>query len=423
MSQSRYFSKYPTINSSYLSAGATRDQNNFTFQDIVAPNDKAIASNVNIQTNSSETIFYKVNHQDLSKVNEPIQTSNFNVLRVSVDSSKYFDTNTDINREIFLDVLQGNSADNLEVSYTTPLKVPNVFYRNYPIKNNFCNVKFRNETSANVYIDYDIALSKFSQYAVPSQIGDQVEFKEMTNLVRNANDFYDDVSRDLYENSSIINRFGYFQNNVVNTQIVAPVNILENTSNTFVEVYAKSDSALDTFEFTIEGNTDILDTGRSLNAIELFGTSNSLISLSRFKYIDTVNLPQLNTGNISIYKNNTSELVAYIPKETSALSSPLYYINKIEEGVLKEVVVNGLTQLQNGSIEIRLDNNSSIKTIWSSGVLDGRLQNYWTPNYKIPSNSTVYAIVKDVNTNRYGNQRMDISLNILKYNLQPLLSL
>ena len=125
----------------------------------------------------------------------------------------------------------------------------------------------------------------------------------------------------------------------------------------------------------------------------------------------------------NIYKNNTSELVAYIPKETSALSSPLYYINKIEEGVLKEVVVNGLTQLQNGSIEIRLDNNSSIKTIWSSGVLDGRLQNYWTPNYKIPSNSTVYAIVKDVNTNKYGNQRVDISLNILKYNLQPLLSL
>ena len=419
-SKSRYFSPYPTINSGYLSGGTGRQNNDtFTFQDIVRPNNNAKATNINIQSNISYDVFSNKN-SDFVDVVDPIETKNFNVIRVSVDSiykeNRYGD-------DFFVDILQGQNPYNLAVSYTTPLKTNDIFFRSYPVKNNFCNVRFRNNTSANIRIDHDISLSKFSQFNPPSQIGDNIEFKEMVNLTRIANNYYDDVSRELFENSSIVNRFGYFENNVINNQIVAPVNILENTSNTFVEVYAKSDSALDTFQFTINGNTDILDNGRVLNGLELFGTSNSLISLSRYKYIDTIDMPQNNSGNVSIYKNGTNELVAYIPKDTRALSSPLYYINKIEEGVLKEVRLKGLTQLQNGSIDIRLTEGDNIKTIWTTGVLDGVVDNVWFPDFKIPSNSTVYAIVKNVDTTTHGNERVDISLKILKYNLQPLNSL
>lgn len=419
-SKSRYFSPYPTINSGYLSGGTGRQNNDtFTFQDIVRPNNNAKSTNINIQPNISYNVFSNKN-SDFVDVVDPIETKNFNVIRVSVDSiykeNRYGD-------DFFVDILQGQNPYNLAVSYTTPLKTNDIFFRSYPVKNNFCNVRFRNNTSANIRIDHDISLSKFSQFNPPSQIGDNIEFKEMVNLTRIANNYYDDVSRELFENSSIVNRFGYFENNVINNQIVAPVNILENTSNTFVEVYAKSDSALDTFEFTIDGNTDILDNGRSLNGLVLFGTSNSLISLSRYKYIDTIDMPQNNSGNVSIYKNGTNELVAYIPKDTRALSSPLYYINKIEEGVLKEVRLKGLTQLQNGSIDIRLTEGDNIKTIWTTGVLDGVVDNVWFPDFKIPSNSTVYAIVKNVDTTTHGNERVDISLKILKYNLQPLNSL
>ena len=419
-SKSRYFSPYPTINSGYLSGGTGRQNNDtFTFQDIVRPNNNAKSTNINIQPNISYNVFSNKN-SDFVDVVDPIETKNFNVIRVSVDSiykeNRYGD-------DFFVDILQGQNPNNLAVSYTTPLKSNDIFFRSYPVKNNFCNVRFRNNTSANIRIDHDISLSKFSQFNPPSQIGDNIEFKEMVNLTRIANNYYDDVSRELFENSSIVNRFGYFENNVINNQIVAPVNILENTSNTFVEVYAKSDSALDTFEFTIDGNTDILDNGRSLNGLVLFGTSNSLISLSRYKYIDTIDMPQNNSGNVSIYKNGTNELVAYIPKDTRALSSPLYYINKIEEGVLKEVRLKGLTQLQNGSIDIRLTEGDNIKTIWTTGVLDGVVDNVWFPDFKIPSNSTVYAIVKNVDTTTHGNERVDISLKILKYNLQPLNSL
>ena len=416
-SKSRYFSAYPTINSGYLSGGTGRQENNtFTFQDIVRPTKNAKSTNVIIQPNINHNVF-----TNLNDTLEPIETKNFNVIRVSVDTNN---PNNSDNREMFLDVLQGQTKENMSVSYTTPFRTQDIFFRAYPVKNNFCNIRFRNNTSGNIHINHDISLSKFSQYNPPSQLGDDVQFKEMTNLTRIANEFYDDVSREQFANSKIINRFGYFENNVSQKQIVSPVEILENTTNTFVEVIAVSDSVNDLFEMSISGQVDILENGRFSNALTLEGTTNSLVSLNRYKYIDTIGMGNNNnTGNISIIKNGTGELVAYIPADTRDLSSPLFYINKIEEGVLKEVKVCGKSIFQNGSIEVRLDTNDGITTIWSTGVLDGIVDNTWCPDYKIPSNSTVYAIARGLNTIPNGDERVDVDLKILKYNLQPPTSL
>jgi len=419
---SRYFSAYPTINPSYLSSGASRDVNNYTFEDIVRPNQNAFKSNITVQPNINFDVF-KNYKNDL----EPISTSNFNVIGVSIDTNIVNGNGFPINNNddiIFLDVMQGHNKSDMIVSYSTPIVANNVFYRNYPVKNNFCNIRFRNEKSSNVHVSYDISLSKFTQFNPPSQLGDNVEFAEMSNLIRSANDFYDDVSREQFENAKIINRFGYLKDNVNSTQIISPILLEENTSNTFAEVFGISDSASDVFNMDISGETDLSNLGRINNRITLLGTSNSTISINRYKYIDTVDLlGNNNTGNISIYKNGTLDAVAYIPKGFANTSSPIYYINKIEEGVLKEVKLNGSVKIQNGSVQVRLAQGSSIKTIWSSGIINSDVKNVWKPDYKIPSNSTIYAIVEDIDTTIYANERIDISMKILKYELQPVNSL
>jgi len=419
---SRYFSAYPTINPSYLSSGASRDVNNYTFEDIVRPNQNAFKSNITVQPNINFDVF-KNYKNDL----EPISTSNFNVIGVSIDTNIVNGNGFPINNNddiIFLDVLQGHNKSDMIVSYSTPIVANNVFYRNYPVKNNFCNIRFRNEKSSNVHVNYDISLSKFTQFNPPSQLGDNVEFAEMSNLIRSANDFYDDVSREQFENAKIINRFGYLKDNVNSTQIISPILLEENTSNTFAEVFGISDSASDVFNMDISGETDLSNLGRINNRITLLGTSNSTISINRYKYIDTVDLlGNNNTGNISIYKNGTLDAVAYIPKGFANISSAIYYINKIEEGVLKEVKLNGSVKIQNGSVQVRLAQGSSIKTIWSSGIINSDVKNVWKPDYKIPSNSTIYAIVEDIDTTIYANERIDISMKILKYELQPVNSL
>ena len=419
---SRYFSSYPTLNPSYLSGGASRDINNYTFEDIVRPNQNAFKSNITVQPSINYDVF-KNYKNDL----EPISTSNFNVIGVSVDTNIVNGNGFPINNDndiIFLDVLQGHNKKDMVVSYSTPILPNNVFYRNYPVKNNFCNIRFRNEKSSNVHVNYDISLSKFTQFNPPSQLGDNVEFAEMSNLIRSGNDFYDDVSREQFENAKIINRFGYLKDNVNSTQIISPILLEENTSNTFTEVFGVSDSASDVFNMDISGETDLFNLGRINNRISILGTSNSTISINRYKYIDTVDLlGNNNTGNISIYKTGTFDAVAYIPKGFANVSSPIYYINKIEEGVLKEVKLNGSVKIQNGSVQVRLAQGSSVKTIWSSGIINSDVKNVWKPDYKIPSNSTIYAIVEDIDTTIYADERIDISMKILKYEKQPVNSL
>lgn len=419
---SRYFSSYPTLNPSYLSGGASRDINNYTFEDIVRPNQNAFKSNITVQPSINYDVF-KNYKNDL----EPISTSNFNVIGVSVDTNIVNGNGFPINNDndiIFLDVLQGQNKSDMVVSYSTPILPNNVFYRNYPVKNNLCNIRFRNEKSSNVHVNYDISLSKFTQFNPPSQLGDDVEFAEMSNLIRSGNDFYDDVSREKFENAKIINRFGYLKDNVNSKQIISPILLEENTSNTFTEVFGVSDSASDVFNMDISGETDLFNLGRINNRISILGTSNSTISINRYKYIDTVDLlGNNNTGNISIYKTGTFDAVAYIPKGFANVSSPIYYINKIEEGVLKEVKLNGSVKIQNGSVQVRLAQGSSVKTIWSSGIINSDVKNVWKPDYKIPSNSTIYAIVEDIDTTIYADERIDISMKILKYEKQPVNSL
>ena len=420
MSNSKYLSSYPNINPSYLSGAGNRNSNIFGFNDIVKPNNNAVKNEVQILANSNIIIFNNNNNLGI-----PIETSNFNVIRISIDTQKYF-TDGDEEHELILEVLQGNSPDSLNVSYSTPIKVPQVFHRSYPVKNNFCNIKIKNENNIiNSTLDYNISLSKFSQYTTPSQLGDVVEFKEMVSLDRSSNNFYDDVSRNLFSYSSIINRFGYFKDNLLTNQIVSPITILENLNNSYLQVYAVSDSPLDTFSFFLSGNTnnlDALNVGRIKNIIQLNGTTNSVLSINNYKYIDTIeDFNSTNVGNISIFNSNNF-LLGYIPAGSSALSSPIYYINKLEEGVLKEVSIEGLVQLQNGYIDIKTNNESKITTIHTFLIFDGKIQNKWCPDFKIDSNTSVYCVARDLNTIINGNEGISISLKIIKYNLKQILS-
>lgn len=408
MSTSRYFSNFPTINQGYLSAGTSRQGDNFTFNDVVSPNRDAMRSNVIITQNVDKYIF-----------ENPISTANFNIVKVSIDTNNNLN---DVNDTLFLDVLQGHNPENMSVSYTTPISTFKTFYRNFPVKNNLLNIRFRNEKVGDIRLDHEISLSKFTQFNPPSELNSQVDYSEMANLTRNANNFYDDVSRNNFQNSKIINRFGFFNNNIINNQLIAPVEILENTSNTYIEVFGKSDSILDEFEFTISGDAEFSTSGRLSNDIQIFGTSNGVISVSQYKSIDTITLPQINKGNISIIQNGTGKLMNYIPKGFGSGSVPQYYINTIEEGILKQVNMSGVTSFQNGYVEIKImDNASNSKTIWTAGIRDGTINQKWKPDILIPSDHTVYATVSEVDTtDPLTFDRLDLNMKLLVYETRPI---
>ena len=142
--KNRYFSAYPTLNPGYLSGGTTRtDNGSYTFQDVVVPNTQAKTANVVIQPNIDSLVFKNRNGNG-----EAIATDNFNIIKISCDTdlspinpSGFPEPINIEDRTMFMDILQGLTEDNLSVSYTTPINSRQIFYRNYPVNNNFFNVR------------------------------------------------------------------------------------------------------------------------------------------------------------------------------------------------------------------------------------------------------------------------------------------
>ena len=405
----RYNQHFPTLNRSYLSGGIQNAQagNIFTYENIVSANRDANQSNVAVSAKSTTTIFKDV-----------IQTNNFNVVQVSLDTLEVFNPSDAF---LYVNINQGLEAKSLTNSYKTPVESRKNFFRNYPVKNGFCNITLENPTDSDLRANVTVTLSKFTQFNPPSQLGDDISFKEMTNLNRNANEFYDDVALNNFQSIEMINKVGSFSS-ITNTTpfILAPIPIVANTSNIYAEVQAKSDSILDAgYELEISGDIDTGVNGRFNNLIQLNGTSNSAISINKYKSVDTVNLfGNNNTGNISIFHTGTGKMLNYIPSGYANTSTVLYYVDIRAKAIVKEINLKGFSVLTNSKVRLRIiDGGTGVVTYWEADLRDGYIENSWRPDLLVNSNNTVYLEVY----NEAGGTSIDMvgSLKLIKYFEDP----
>jgi hypothetical protein len=410
MANNRYFSNYPTINRSYLSAGSARyEMNNFDHENLVLPNRDARRSNVIIEAQSTLTFF-----EDRFSNAAPIPTSNYNVIKVSVDT--LHDNNDDENY-LILNLKQGHYAEKLSTTYSTPILTGTNFYRNYPVENEFVNIEFQNEYLANIHANVSVELSRYTQFNPPTQLQDTVKWKELANLNRDGASFDEDVALGHFQSIENVDVFGYVEN--ANTdRMVCPIDVQPNLSNVYTEVYATSDSNLDTGEITISGDTDLSIDGRVTDGITLFGTSNSTISVNRFRSIDSVIFPFTNTGNVSIFQNGTANAVSYIPKDYARVSNCLYYVSTRSKVIVNEVKVESLSHMIDGELRIsQYDKANFKKVIWSAKIHDGVQSYTWSPNLLVDSDNTIYAEISDVSLS--GGNRISVSMRMKEYYLKP----
>jgi hypothetical protein len=405
----RYGQPLPTINKSYMSAILARQEGDtYTYENIVTPNRHAVQSNVIVQIGQSVNIFP-----------DPVPTENFNVIGVSLDTmdeSNPFDDNYEVK------LTQGLASTSLTETYTSPFLAGVNFFRNYPVANNFMNLELVNPSTnnSNLHCNVTVTLSKYTQFNPPSQLGDNVEYKSMSNLIRNGNYYIDDISRGLFDSVKLVNIQGMMNQESSNTHVVCPLEFTIPTSNTFVEVYAQSDDAADTFEIAVNGNTDLTNDGRIANGLLLQGTTPSAISLNRYKSIDTINLMgNVNTGNISIYTSGTNLGRNYVPAGWANSAAAVYYISKRSVAILKYIEVNGYSELHVSRVRaVIADNSTGQKTVWESRISDGNVERLWTPDLFIDSDHTLYVEMEG--TSPVGNdQEINVNCKLLEYYNHP----
>ena len=403
-----YGQPLPPIRREYMSAILGR-QNGSTYSNynnIVTPNAEATRSNVLVKAGESFDVF-----------THPRISENFNVIQISLDTMHH---NNDATDDYSVSLLQGLARTSLTETYNSPLKPFTNFQRNYPVTNNFFNVRLNNDSTNDFRANVVVTLSKYTQFNPPSQMGDNVDFKVMTNLVRDSNIFLDDVSRGLVESAKLINVQGMVNQESANTHVVCPIEFPVPTSNTYVEVYAVSDSASDNFEIDISGDTDVTDYGRIANGLTLTGTTPSTISLNRYKSIDLVDFRgNNNVGNVSILSSGTNIPYNFIPKGWANTSALVYYIQNDAVGVLKEIRVDGYSTLHVARIRAVIQNSGTgKKEIWENRIADGQISRVFTPDYLIPSNSTLYVEIEGHSP--VGNdQEINVNAKIVEYLLRP----
>jgi hypothetical protein len=409
MANNRYFSSYPTINRSYLSAGSARyEMTNFDHENLVLPNRDARRSNVIVEAQSSLTFFEERGNA------APVPTSNYNVIKVSIDT--LHDNNLEKNY-LLLNLKQGHYKDKLSTTYSTPILTGTNFYRNYPVENEFVNLEIQNEYAANIHANISVELSRYTQYNPPTQLQDVVQWKELANLNRDGASFDEDVARGLFKPIINVDVFGYVEN--ANTdRMVCPIEVQPNLSNVYTEVYAVSDSNTDQGEIFLSGDTDESVDGRVNNGITLFGTSNSTISVNRYRSVDSVTFPFTNTGNISIYHNGTTNALSYVPKGYARTSNCLYYVSTRSQVIVNEVKVESISTMNDGELRISQYNNGVFnKVLWSTKINDGIQSLTWNPNILVDSDNTIYAEIVDLSLSS-GN-RIGVSMKLKEYYLKP----
>ncbi len=406
---SRYNQSFPSINRGYMSAGIVQNRFNdvYHYEDIVTPTNEAIQSNVHILADSVHNMF-----------SSNVQTNQFNCVQVSIDTF----ANDDEQNMFYVNIQQGHRPNKVTTSYRTPVKSRSNFFRNYPVQNPFVNVQLENPQSNTVKANVKVSLSKFTQFNPPTQLGDVVDFTQMSNLVRSGNDFYDDIARSKYESIELKNVTGYVNTTNTTVQLLSPIQILPNTSNAYAEVYCKSDSASDTMTIDISGDIDIGKNGREENNIQLQGLAQSAVSINRYKSIDFINFRGVpNTGNVTIYHSLTNKLINYVPKQTASLATVQQYMDNRAEGVLKEVTLDGYSTLTDGKIKaIIADGSTGYVCHWEARYKDGDIGNTWYPDLFIPSNHTVYLQLE----NETGGTDLDIvgTMKIIKYDKDPFIN-
>jgi hypothetical protein len=407
---SRYGQPLPTINKNYMSAILSRQSGDTysSYDTIQTPNNEAVRSNVVVEVGKTTSIF-----------SNPVPTENFNVISVSVDT---MNGENGFNDNYEIKLKQGLASTSLSETFVSPILSKTNFYRNYPVANNFINLELFNptENTSNLHANVVITLSKYTQFNPPTQLGDGVEYKSMANLAREGNIFIDDVSRQLIDGVELINIQGMVNEVSANVHVVSPIEFSIPTSNVYTEVYVQSDSPSDNFEIFLSGNTDLGSEGRITNGLFLLGTSPSVISINRFKSIDTIDFNgNVNTGNISVYTNGTNLARNYCPAGWANTAAAVYYINKRSVGVLKYIEVNGYSTLHVSRIRAVIqDESTGQKTVWESRIADGDIQRLWSPDLQIPSNHTLY-VEMDGHSPLGSDQEINVNFKILQYSLHP----
>ena len=303
----------------------------------------------------SKTINRDVNLYDSSLTsNTMIDCNEINIINLSLNRT---DTDYDLGLPIGVYYNESNDVDTAELVYQTEAEGGSLFFNQFPKRNRY--IQFRVLTAsmtANVTIEGQVELSKYTQFTTNSQIRDRIDINAQTNLSRIVNDYTLDLIGEKIKGQYLNNRNGTMKTmpTIAGETIIGSGEIYEPTlwsSLLQEQVNLKSDFAGDNAGLSISG---IDNSGNVITEfVTLNGTSNVLTSKS-FMSVDYVNILSNNTivGNVSVNTSTTGQLLNRLGQNRRQFDNVLINIPRGNLGVVKTLRINSLVDLRGATIKL-----------------------------------------------------------------------
>lgn len=380
-------------------------------------NTELVSSNVAYPFNFGvQTAGLSTDYKNFSS-NSMIASADFNVIKMSIDNYGLSD--------IKIRVLY-NHEQNIKTSvarYSTTIKSGELFYRNYPVENEFFSLSIQNTGglgSDKTNVKGKVTLSKFTQFNAPAQVEDTINRYSLTNLSRPTNDFNHDVLVDRIEGITKATRLGVVNSiQSLEQTIYNEGHSFDFTSNTAQDVVIRSTSASDSGKEVLITGLGIGDTTVT-DRITLTGTSNAF-AVTSFKWIDNLTMiDSNNTGKLTCASLSNGDVFNIMDTNAGRSTSLIYGCPTGKKSVLKDIKINGRSGLEcDTKVELYKVKNNLYKTLlYRNNARDSELNNYVRLNEGLDAGDLVYGHLTSSNTaSALGDSSVSVLMNVYEYDI------
>jgi hypothetical protein len=346
--------------------------------------------------------------------NGMVNTTNFNIIKLDIDNSKGV-------TDIVLDVYYGrtNNLSQASKKYSTIIERGELFYRSYPVANEFFNFTCKNpDSSDRAKFQGRATLSRYTNFTTPNQLSDKINRFNLSEISRAGNSFENDILIGRVSDVVKTDRIGITNSILANEMTFwnSPTN-LNFTANVTSDIVARSDNVGDTMDIFISGK-DTLDK-KVEETITLSGTSNVFGILS-YKLVDDIVVSSngTNSGNVVIERVGTGEVLNYMDANAGRSTSMIYCCPENTTAIVKDFNLNGFTTLNTES-KVKLfkvvDNIRSI-LVYQNNTRDNAIDDNQELNIALQAGETLYGKIDSSQiTSNLGDSYFAARLNILEY--------
>ena len=346
--------------------------------------------------------------------NSMVASADFNIIKTSIDNYGAGD--------IKLRVLY-NHEQNIKTAverYSTTIKAGDIFYRNYPVENEYFSMSLENSTTANTKVNGKVTLSKFTQFNAPAQVEDTINRFSLAGLTRETNEYRDDILIDRIEDVTKATRLGVVDTiQSLEQTIYNEGQSFNFTSNTAQDLVVRSTEASDSGKEVLITGLGLGDTTAS-NKITLAGTSNAF-SLSSFKWIDNMTMiDSNNTGKLTCASVASGEVFNVMDADAGRSTSLIYGCPTNKKCVLKDIKINGRSGLECATkVELyKVKNNLHKTLLYKNNAVDSELNNYVSLNEGLSAGDVVYGHLTSSNTaSALGDSSVSVLMNVYEYDV------